>query len=52
MTMNTIMGPAVFLAQFAADDVPYNSLTGLAKWAQKIENATKIEDIQNAPKSF
>ncbi|MEY2991761.1 MAG: hypothetical protein RI946_1155, partial [Pseudomonadota bacterium] len=23
MTMNTIKGPAVFLAQFAADDMPY-----------------------------
>lgn len=34
MTMNTIKGPAVFLAQFAADDLPYNSLNGLAKWAQ------------------
>ena len=31
--MRTIKGPAVFLAQFAADDAPYNSLESLAKWA-------------------
>jgi hypothetical protein len=31
--MRTIKGPGVFLAQFAADDAPYNSLPTLAKWA-------------------
>lgn len=31
--MKTIQGPAVFLAQFAADEVPYNSLPSLAEWA-------------------
>ena len=31
--MKTIKGPAVFLAQFAADQPPYNSLPMLAKWA-------------------
>ncbi len=31
--MRTIKGPGVYLAQFAADDAPYNSLPGLAKWA-------------------
>lgn len=31
--MKTIKGPAVFLAQFAADDAPYNSLESLADWA-------------------
>ena len=35
MTMKTIKGPAVFLAQFAADDPPYDSLPSLAKWAQQ-----------------
>lgn len=30
--MRTIKGPAIYLAQFAADDVPYNSLPSLAKW--------------------
>ena len=31
--MKTIKGPAIFLAQFAGDAAPYNSLAGMAKWA-------------------
>ncbi|RVT81453.1 MULTISPECIES: sugar phosphate isomerase/epimerase family protein [Rhizobium/Agrobacterium group] len=31
--MRTIKGPGVFLAQFAADEAPYNSLASLAAWA-------------------
>ena len=31
--MKTIKGPAIFLAQFAADEPPYNSLEGMAQWA-------------------
>ncbi len=31
--MRTIKGPAVFLAQFATDAAPYDSLDGLAGWA-------------------
>lgn len=31
--MKTIKGPAIFLAQFADDTSPYNSLEGLCKWA-------------------
>ena len=31
--MKTIKGPAIFLAQFAGDDPPYNSLETLCKWA-------------------
>ena len=31
--MRTIKGPGVFLAQFADDQAPYNSLPGLAGWA-------------------
>jgi len=31
--MRTIKGPGVFLAQFAADQAPYNSLPSLAGWA-------------------
>ncbi len=30
--MKTIMGPAVFLAQFASDVSPFNTLPALAKW--------------------
>ena len=26
-------GPAIFLAQFASDDAPYNDLESIAKWA-------------------
>jgi sugar phosphate isomerase/epimerase len=31
--MKTIKGPAIFLAQFAGDTAPFNSLSGIAKWA-------------------
>jgi sugar phosphate isomerase/epimerase len=31
--MRTIKGPAIFLAQFAGDAPPYDSLPGLARWA-------------------
>src|ERR1700720_3942762 len=32
-TMRTIKGPAIFLAQFAGDAAPFNSLRDIAKWA-------------------
>jgi sugar phosphate isomerase/epimerase len=31
--MKTIKGPAIFLAQFAGDEPPFNSLAGIARWA-------------------
>lgn len=31
--MKTIKGPGLFLAQFAGEQAPFNSLEGLAKWA-------------------
>src|SRR5215510_8583849 len=31
--MKTIKGPAIFLAQFAADGPPYDTLDGIAEWA-------------------
>ncbi len=31
--MKTIKGPALFLAQFAGDDAPFNSLDSITKWA-------------------
>ena len=31
--MKTIKGPAIFLAQFAGDQAPFNSLSSIAKWA-------------------
>ena len=34
--MKTIKGPAIFLAQFAGDKPPFNSLQGLAGWAASL----------------
>jgi sugar phosphate isomerase/epimerase len=31
--MKTIKGPGIFLAQFAGDATPFNTLEGMAKWA-------------------
>jgi sugar phosphate isomerase/epimerase len=31
--MRTIKGPGIFLAQFASNDAPFNSLDGMARWA-------------------
>ena len=31
--MKTIKGPAIFLAQFAGDAAPFNSLESIARWA-------------------
>jgi sugar phosphate isomerase/epimerase len=33
--VETIKGPAIFLAQFAGDAPPFNSLQGIARWAAK-----------------
>jgi sugar phosphate isomerase/epimerase len=34
--MKTIQGPAIFLAQFAGDEPPFNSLDSIAAWAAKL----------------
>lgn len=34
--MKTIKGPAIFLAQFMADEAPFNSLDGVCKWASSL----------------
>jgi sugar phosphate isomerase/epimerase len=34
--MKTIKGPAIFLAQFAGDTPPFNSLKSIAAWAAKL----------------
>ncbi|NIE65846.1 sugar phosphate isomerase/epimerase [Burkholderia sp. Ax-1719] len=31
--MKTILGPAIFLAQFVSDEAPFNSLDTIARWA-------------------
>src|SRR2546421_11398822 len=33
ISMKTIRGPAIFLAQFAGDAPPFDSLAGMAGWA-------------------
>ncbi|MGE8291547.1 MAG: sugar phosphate isomerase/epimerase, partial [Sphingobacterium sp.] len=34
--MTTIKGPAIFLAQFAGDNAPYNTLEGICEWAASL----------------
>ena len=34
--MRTIKGPAIFLAQFAGDEAPFNSLDAIAAWAASL----------------
>ncbi len=34
--MKTIKGPGIFLAQFAGDEAPFNTLEGMAAWAAKL----------------
>ena len=34
--MKTIKGPGIFLAQFAGDSAPFNTLKGMAAWAAKL----------------
>src|SRR5580698_6428687 len=34
--MKTIKGPGIFLAQFASDEAPFNSLDGMARWAVRL----------------
>ena len=34
--MKTLKGPALFLAQFAGDDAPFNSLDSIGKWAASL----------------
>ncbi|WP_044616042.1 sugar phosphate isomerase/epimerase family protein [Gynuella sunshinyii] len=34
--MNTIQGPAIFLAQFASDETPFNSFDSICQWAASL----------------
>lgn len=34
--MRTLKGPAVFLAQFMADEAPFNSIEAIARWAAEL----------------
>lgn len=57
--MKTIKGPGIFLAQFAADEAPFNSLSGMASWASGLGFAgvqiptwdTRLIDLKLAAES-
>ena len=57
--MKTIKGPAIFLAQFAGDTEPFNSLASIAEWAaglgykgvQMPSWETRLFDLKNAATS-
>jgi sugar phosphate isomerase/epimerase len=34
--MKTIKGPGIFLAQFAGDEAPFNTLSNMARWAENL----------------
>src|SRR5690606_4081067 len=34
--MKTLKGPGIFLAQFIADEAPYNNLETISKWASSL----------------
>jgi len=34
--MKTMKGPAIFLAQFAGDEAPFDTLPGIAAWAAQL----------------
>ena len=34
--MKTLKGPGIFLAQFMADEAPFNSIDAMAEWAAKL----------------
>ena len=57
--MNTIKGPAIFLAQFLGDEAPFNSLDAICKWAASLgytgiqmpTNDARIIDLEKAASS-
>ena len=57
--MKTMRGPAIFLAQFAGDEAPFNSLDEMAKWAAGLGFAgvqvpswdARLFDIERASES-
>lgn len=57
--MTTLLGPAIFLAQFISDETPFNSLDSICKWAadlgfagiQMPTNNTSFIDLKLAAES-
>jgi hypothetical protein len=45
MTMQTIKGPALFLAQFAGDAAPFNSWKSITAWAADCGYAGQLKDL-------
>ena len=58
--MKTIKGPGIFLAQFADDKAPFNSLEGMARWAAGLGFAgvqiptwdSRLFDLKAAAESY
>lgn len=56
--MKTLKGPAIFLAQFMGGEAPFNSLSGLARWAAghgfvgvQLPTDPRIIDLERAAES-
>ena len=57
--MKTIKGPAIFLAQFLADNKPFNNLDSISKWAKELGYKaiqiptwdSRVFDLETAGKS-
>jgi sugar phosphate isomerase/epimerase len=57
--MKTLKGPGIFLAQFASDEAPFNSLPEIARWASSLgfvgvqipSNDRRLFDLQQAAAS-
>src|SRR5699024_651972 len=57
--MNTIKGPAIFLAQFVGEKAPFNNLENICQWAASLgykgiqipTNEPSLIDIQKAAES-
>ena len=47
--MKTIKGPGIFLAQFAGDAAPFNTLAGMAEWAKKLGFEGVVSKTIDAP---
>jgi hypothetical protein len=44
--MQTIKGPGIFLAQFAGEAAPSNSLKSIAAWAAKLGRASSSDALR------
>jgi len=57
--MKTLKGPGIFLAQYASDESPFNTLPSIARWASSLgfvgvqipSNDTRLFDLEQAAES-